>query len=46
MAGGSQFFKKIEAISGNGWNEFLCMILAEPKIWEKLIKVSYLLYKI
>ncbi|PVH66194.1 hypothetical protein PAHAL_1G175000 [Panicum hallii] len=24
--------------SGNGWNESLCMILAEPKIWEKLIK--------
>ena len=32
--------------SGNGWNESLCMILAEPKIWEKLIKVSYLVYKI
>jgi hypothetical protein len=28
--------------SGNGWNESLCMILAEPKIWEKLIKVSHL----
>ncbi|PUZ75407.1 hypothetical protein GQ55_1G165400 [Panicum hallii var. hallii] len=25
--------------SGNGWNESLCMILAEPKIWKKLIKL-------
>lgn len=24
-------------MSGAGWNESLCMINAEPKIWEKLI---------
>uniref|UniRef100_K3ZAC5 Myb/SANT-like domain-containing protein n=1 Tax=Setaria italica TaxID=4555 RepID=K3ZAC5_SETIT len=23
--------------SGNGWNESLCMILTEPRVWEKLI---------
>ena len=28
--------------SGNGWNESLCMILTEPKVWEKLIAVSHL----
>uniref|UniRef100_K4A1A0 Myb/SANT-like domain-containing protein n=1 Tax=Setaria italica TaxID=4555 RepID=K4A1A0_SETIT len=25
--------------NGNGWNEFLCMILTELKVWEKLIVV-------
>ena len=26
--------------SGTGWDDTLCMIIAEPVIWDKLIKVS------
>lgn len=26
--------------SGAGWNDSLCMVLAEPEVWPRLIKVS------
>jgi hypothetical protein len=26
-----------------GWNDSLCMIVAEPELWEKLILVSHFL---
>ena len=26
--------------SGTGWNDSLCMILAEPEVWARLISVS------
>jgi hypothetical protein len=29
--------------SGVGWNDSLCMIVAEPELWEKLILVSHFL---
>ena len=28
--------------SGSGWNESMCMIQVEPKVWDKLIAVSHL----
>uniref|UniRef100_K3ZL69 Myb/SANT-like domain-containing protein n=2 Tax=Setaria TaxID=4554 RepID=K3ZL69_SETIT len=31
--------------SGNGWNEYMCMILAYSKVWEKLIKISHFLFR-
>jgi hypothetical protein len=29
--------------SGVGWNDSLCMIVAEPELWEKIILVSHFL---